>query len=182
MKRKILAAIIGLTLTLGVTACEQTKTAQQKEAQVTREQLNAFLTSQPVPKFAWSQLRQNLIEIETAQAITTATTSFFFHVGTPDPVSACSSIGFAIPATYQLTASEGKLQDHALTVPQLEANGVYTGDTSGTYVICIDGNGVAFAFYHEGPVSTVSGPAQWDYDKHQIVLTGAPTGDFSVGK
>lgn len=182
MKRKILAAIIGLTLTLGITACEQNKTAQQKEAQVTREQLNAFLTAQPVPKFAWSQLRQNLIEIETAQASTTATTTFFFNVGVTDPVDVCSSIGFPIPATYQLTASEGKLQDHALTVPQLEANGVYTGDTSGTYVICIDGNGVPYASYWEGFIKTESGPAKWDYDEHKVVLTGAPTGDFSVGK
>jgi hypothetical protein len=180
--KKIIASIIGVVALVSLAACETEKSATQKETNIAREQLDNFLTAQPVPVFAWSQLRQNLIELETAQAQTTVTTSFFFNVGVADPMDVCSSIGFPIPATYQLTASEGKIRDHELTAPQLEATGVYTGDTSGTYVICVDANGQPYANYHEGPVKTVSGPAKWDYDKHQVVLTGAPTGDFSVGK
>lgn len=183
--KKILASILGLGLLLGLTACGPNQPAKQSEQQIATQQLDGFLKSQPIPIFSWSQLRQTLIEIETAQATTTATTSFFFNQGIADPISVCSSIGFAIPATYQLTNPDAVYdtsRDNAVTIGQLESTGVYTADTSGTYVKCVDANGVPFMFYWEGFVSTITGPAQWDYDKHQVVLTGAPTGDFAVGK
>lgn len=186
--KKIISSIIGIGLLIGLTACapEGSSTNQEEQA-VAQAQLDNFLKSQPIPVFTWSQLRQNLIEIETAQATTTATTTFFFNQGIPDPIAACSSIGFPIPASWQLSNPE-QVERHRdngggnITFPQLEANGVYTADTTGTYVICIDGNGKPYADYWEGFVKTITGPAEWDYDKHQVVLTGAPTGDFSVGK
>lgn len=64
----------------------------------------------------------------------------------------------------------------------MEQTGVYTGDTAGTYVICLDGEGRPYANYDEGYVKVVSGPARWDYDKHMVVLTGAPTGGFSTSE
>lgn len=36
--------------------------------------------------------------------------------------------------------------------------------------------------YHEGYVSTVSGPAHWDTVKGEIVMDGASSADFTVGK
>lgn len=186
--KKIAILAAGLALILGLSACApEGSAANEKEQEVAQQQLEGFLRSQPVPVFTWSQLRQNLIEIETAQANTTATTTFFFNQGVVDPIAVCSSIGFPIPSTYQLSNPE-QVERHSgdgggnISFPQLEANGVYTGDTTGTYAICVDGNGKAYADYWEGFVKTVTGPATWDYDKHQVVLTGAPTGDFSTGK
>lgn len=186
--KKILASIVGLTALISLAACgPEGSASNEAEQAVAQQQLDGFLKAQPVPIFNWSQLRQNLIEIETAQANTTATTTFFFNQGVADPVDVCSSIGFPIPATYQLTNPD-QVERHSgdgggnFTFSQLESTGVYTADTSGTYVICIDGNGQAYANYWEGFVKTVTGPAKWDYDKKQVVLTGAPTGDFSVGK
>lgn len=171
-------AVVGL---LALAACSSG--AQSKESKIANEQLAGFLTAQPVPIFNWSQLRQNLIELETAQANTTATTSFFFNQGVQDPIASCPSIGFPIPSTYQLTnpsKAVGGPESGNVTVAQIESTGVYTADTSGTYVICIDTNGKGYAFYWEGFVSTVTGPATWDTEAHNVTLTGAATGAFST--
>ncbi len=188
MRGKKIGAAVGGVLVVGLLTaggCDD-KSAARKETLTAREQLDQFLQAQPVPKFNSSQLRQNLIEIETAQANATATTSFMFlqsGAGATGPlVMFCPSIGFPIPATYQLTAPEGKLQDNNLTVPQLESTGVYTGDTSGTYVICVGADGKPFAFYHEGFVSTVTGPAHWDTAKGEIVMDGTSSATFTAKK
>lgn len=178
---KIKAIIAVIIITIGASACEGGKNkAANKETKVARNQLGVYLDSQPVPVFKTSQLRQNLIEIETAQANATVTTSFFFNMGIADPITTCASVGFPIPATYQLTNPQAKIQDHDLALPQLEANGVYTADTTGTYAICVNAEGKGYAQYWEGFVATVAGPAQWDATLHQIVLTGEPTAEFST--
>jgi len=163
-----------LALILLAPACTN-YSAREKEQREASKQLADFLVNQPIPSFPYSQLRQNLIEIETAQANSTATTAFFFNQGVADPIMSCPSIGFPIPSTYQLT---NPWQNSG--VAQLEATGVYTGDSSGTYVICIDGTGTPYAMYWEGFVSSVSGPAQWV--DGQVVLTGKPSVEFSTGQ
>ena len=153
-----------------------------KEQNVARDQLGIYLQAQPVPQFATSQLRQNLIEIETAQAKTTVTTSFFFNLGIQDPIAECPSIGFPIPSTAQLTNPLAKYPGNSehFTVNQAEATGVYTGDSTGTYVICVAGDGSVYANYWEGFVSTVTGPASWNLTEHRIELTGNVTGGFTT--
>lgn len=175
-----LAIVLGAVVMMG-SSCDESA-ANSKDRAVANKQLTEFQTNQPVPTFNWSQLRQNLIEIETAQARTTQTTTFFFNQGVQDPVSSCPSIGFPIPATYQLTNPEAKLANHDLTVPQIESTGVYTADTAATYVICIDAQGRTYADYWEGFVKTVTGPAKWDAPAHAVVLTGPPSFQFTKGK
>jgi hypothetical protein len=175
--RKILAAVVAPLILLGA-ACEEGSKSRQKEEKASEQALDQFLKSQPIPAFNWSQLRQNLIELQTAQANTTATTTFFFNQGVQEPITVCPSIGFPIPSTAQLTNPEQKVNNKDLTLPQLEATGIYTGESTGTYVICINDKGQAYAQYWEGFVSTVTGPATWDGVK--IVLTGAPSAEFSA--
>jgi hypothetical protein len=172
---------------LALSACEgeNTNKATKADEEQAEQQLDQFQKAQPVPSFNWSQLRQNLIELERSQANTTATTSFFFNVGVQKPVTVCPSIGFPIPATFQLTnpqqiVTPGPRERGTATVDQLDPTGVYSGDTSGTYVICVDGNGRAYAQYWEGYVGVVTGPAEWDGS--QIKLTGAPSATFTTGK
>lgn len=190
--KKITTTIAALSTIALLAACEsgepKKETAAQENA-TSEAALSQFLKAQPAPQFTWSQLRQNLIEIQTAQANSTATTSFFFNQGVGDPVMECPSIGFAIPATYQLTNPVQPLEvgvvgdpNPVIAIDQLEATGVYTADTSGTYAICVDETGDAYAFYWEGFVSTVTGPARWDSDAKRIVLTGAPSAEFSTEK
>ncbi len=179
--RKILVPLVLLAV-VSLTACAQDKkAASTKEQDVAKEQLEGFLVNQPVPVFNWSQLRQNMIELQTAQAGTTATTSFFFNQGVAKPIMACPSIGFPIPSTAQLTSPDQAKSGNdgrAWTLSQIEATGVYSGDSTGTYVICVDGNGKPYAMYWEGFVSTVTGPAQWK--DGQVVLTGKPTVEFTT--
>lgn len=186
MNRKPASLAALALLAVAATACDgDVTTTTQTEEHVAEQQASGFLVSQPIPIFNWSQLRQNLIEIETAQANSTATTSFFFNQGVADPIMTCSSIGFAIPATYQLSNPDkieqpGPRERGSVTIPQMESTGVYTADTTGTYVICVDDSGDGYAFYWEGFVSTVSGPATWNADTHQVELTGAPSAEFTT--
>jgi hypothetical protein len=69
-----------------------------------------------------------------------------------------------------------------VTLPQIEANGVYTDQSSGTFVICIDAQGRPYANYWEGFVKTVTGPAEWNAGTHQVELVGPPSFTFTKGK
>lgn len=181
MNRKLIPAAIVAVLLLG--ACSDPNNSGIKNDERLSEQSLADLQrAHPTPKFKRSQLRQNLIELTTAQAETTQTTTFFFNQGIADPVMVCPSIGFPIPSTAQLTNPEQKVNRHDLTLPQVEPTGVYTGDSTGTYVICIDAKGKAFASYWEGFVQTVTGPAEWNATDKRVALVGPSSFDFSEGK
>lgn len=184
--RKKLAAIALATLALS--ACTDPDSGSdtvKDDAEQAAQQLDRYQDTQPIPQFDWSQLRQNLIEINTAQAETTQTTSFFFNLGTDQPVASCPSIGFPIPSTAQLTNPDQVIDpfgrdDDPSVVAQIEQTGVYTGDSSGTYAVCVAPDGSPYAFYWEGYIATVTGPAI--FEDGQIVLTGDPTFEFSGGE
>lgn len=179
--RYLVAAVLVAAALLA--ACDPSSNAAQKRDRSTAtKQLTSYQNNQPVPVFTWSQLRQNLIEIETAQAQTTQTTSFFFNMGVADPTDFCPSIGFPIPSTYQITNPQAKVERRDVILPQIEANGVYTDQSSGTFVICIDAQGRPYANYWEGFVKTVTGPAKWNAEAHQVELVGPPSFNFSKGK
>ena len=186
MKKLVIGMVVALSLVaVGCTGTEDNAT--EKDSQTAQDQLTQFKQAQPVPVFSQSQLRQNLIDIQTAQANATATTSFFFNQGVADPVHSCPSVGFPIPGTYQLTNPQGVVRiggvDSArFALPQLEATGVYTGETTSTTAICIDESGKGYAFYWEGFVSTVAGPATWNTETKPVEMTGAPTAEFSTGQ
>ncbi len=186
---KILVAIMALAVL--ASACSPDPSASSdaldRETQQADRVAERFTDSQPVPEFEWSQLRQNLIELLSAQARTTQTTSFFFTLGATAPIASCPSIGFPIPATYQLTNPERALgvnlkhsNGAAVDVAQMEATGVYTADTTGTYVMCVASNGQVYAKYWEGFVMSDTGLSEWR--DGQIVLIGEPTFNFSDGR
>lgn len=180
MRRLLAIAAIAL---IGLTACTEgqpSSVAEDKAA--ANANLDRLNDTQPVPEFRWSQLRQTLIEINRTQAETTQTTSFFFNMGVPNPIASCPSIGYPIPSTMQLTNPVQEITHGAhgqSVVAQAEQTGVYTGDSTGTYVLCVDATGEAYAFYWEGFVSVVTGPAEWDAAAGQVKLIGPPSFDFS---
>lgn len=182
MKKLIAAAAIAA---LALTACVGEPNAVKEDRAVAAANLDRLNDVQPVPEFRWSQIRQNLIELNRAQAETTQTTSFFFNMGVDNPITVCPSIGFPIPTTAQLTNPwQGSFRNSngGIAIGQAEQTGIYTGDSTGTYVICIDGDGDAYAQYWEGFVSTVAGPAEWDSAAGQIHLIGPPSFEFSEGE
>lgn len=188
-----LAAVALVVVAACTSAPPQTnaqEAARQNDQRTSAEALQQLQQNQPTPVFDYSQLRQNLIELVTAQANSTATTTFFFLEGVDHPIDQCPSIGAPIPSTMQLTNPEsvstvegGQYNaKNPYTLPQVEPTGVYTGQSSGTYVICIDSSGQAYANYWEGYTKTVFGPAEWSATDKQVKITGAPTFDFSEGR
>jgi hypothetical protein len=182
--KKFLAmgVIAVVAVLLSASSCDEGSARQADEA--ASEQILADLQkAQPVPKFNYSQYRQNLIEVVTAQAEPTPTTTFFFIPGVANPIHICSSVGFAIPSTAQLTnpqqvdVSSGG--SWAVTLPQVEPTGVFTGDSTATYAICSDSAGQGYGAGWEGLVFTVTGPAIWDGDS--VELIGTPTANFTTG-
>ncbi len=193
--RKIIISIFCMALVFGAIGCSNTSPAgpppNASDQQLSTDILSTYQKAQPAPKFDWSQYRQNLIEIETAQSHTTQTTTFFFNQGVQAPIQSCPSIGFPIASTSELTnpdqavgstggASNG--QYGVVVLPQIDPNGIFAGHSTGTYVICIDATGKAYGNYWEGFVQTVTGPAVWDEASHQVKLTGPPSFDFSTKK
>lgn len=183
------AAIIGLSV-VGLAAGCTGNTAASQDQSTVNKQLGAFEQSQPVPFNNWSQYRQTLIDIEQAQIHGVATTSFFFNQGVQDPYMSCPSIGFPVASTSQLTnptqVSNGggnqNTSNENVTIDQSEPNGAYTGQSTGTYVICVLPNGSKEPQYAEQFVHTVGGAAHWDQTTHQVVPDGAATVATKTGK
>jgi hypothetical protein len=194
MKRFIVVfAVVALSV-MGLAACGQGKSAQNKAISLEQKQQGIDTynldTNQPVPGFNYSQIRQNLKEIETAQANGVQTTSVFYNLGSNKPVYSCPSIGAPIPTTDQLTNPVQAQKDNIaplnngggnVVVGQEDPNGVYSGQSTGTYVICVLPNGKAEATYWEGYVGTWFGPATVSADG-TVTPTGVPTGSFSSSK
>lgn len=174
MKKILALALTALLLLSGCTG----STAMNNDQEVTDKQLQKYQQVQPVPQYDWSQYRQTVIDVTAAQANAVATTTFMFNMGTADPIDQCPSIGFPVPSTAQLTNPQQitwRNGSDSQVVAQAEPNGAYTGDSSGTYVVCVASDGTAYIDYWEGAVKTTGGPAHWDYDKHHVVLDGKPT-------
>ena len=180
--KKIILGILGILLVIGLVGCTEGKDdATKKDQKATARMADDYSKTQPIPQARYSQKRQNLIEIQKAQQEATVTTTFFFLEGV-GPVSQCSSIGYPIATTDQLTNPLQMRNSYQspYTIAQMEATGVFTGDSSGTYVICVDDTGSAYAQYWEGYVMAVTGQAKWE--NGEVVLTSAPTADFSNGE
>lgn len=192
-----LVAVVAVALLAA--ACGTPKTqaapADKVERAATDQIAQAYATNQPIPAASWSQIRQNLIEIETAQIKGSTTWSYFFSPGRADgaPVFACSSVGYPIPATYQLTNPEKTISGTGggqggyglVTLPQMEPTGVFTGSTDGTHVICLTDEGKTYDVYWEGPVTTVTVELRWDASKEMLEVTGRTSPDaatFTRGK
>lgn len=186
LKNRVAALLVFMVLPLtifGLTGCSRGNSSSVvNDQKATNNQLDVYQKNQPVPQHTFSQYRQTVIDVENAEVDGTATTTFFFNQGVESPIMACPSLGFPVAVTAQLT-NPGQITygNHpgggtdAGVVGQAEPNGVYTGDSSGTYVTCVAPDGSRFYNYWEGFVQTVGGPAHWDKASTDIVLDGAPT-------
>lgn len=165
MTRKVVAVLFAV-LVLG--ACEASKQAKKGGETANQEQeavqtgFNRLNKSQQIPTFDWSQERQTLIDIETLRAVGAETTSVGYLEGV-GLIWWCPSLGAPVPSTYQLSGSTQYVDlpgDHTrdrFSLEQGEPTGVYVGESSGTWTICLDDNGRKFGQYWEGYVSSTTG-------------------------
>lgn len=185
----------------GAVACtsssQKTSTGQAQENQQARDGQALLINNQPVPVFAKSQERQNLIDLETALAKGAPTKSFMFPAGAAStngkfdypPFKVCNSIGGPISVGTQLTNPQQVVTNAypsggaALTLDQMDPTGVYTPATgAGTWVMCLDTAGNIRPFYWEGPVATTFGDARWNPDTKTIDDIGVPSFKFNLIK
>lgn len=188
-KKKILAGgLVVAAAAISLSACNSSgKAANKTESQQQQVDSQNLIATQPIPGITWSQMRQNLIEIEQAQAKGVETTSFFFNQGVRDPDQVCPSIGVPIPNTASLSnphqvvrspVGGGYWSDGV--VDQMDPNGVYAPQSSsGTYVMCVGGDGKPYANYWEGYVRTVFAPARWNDQTHKIEILGPASFTFT---
>jgi hypothetical protein len=164
------AAAVILFIFTGASACSSgSGQAQSTESGQAAAGINLILSNQPVPIFPTSELRRNLTEVEAIQALGTPTTSFFFAPGAATagpgahPIKVCTSQGEPIHATDELSNPQQTAgYQNDTTIGQMDPNGIYAGDSSGTYVLCLDASGTAKMAYWEGDVETESGTAVWN--------------------
>jgi hypothetical protein len=178
VRRIVFVAVVIPFFAASLTACDSGTSSVNRDAEQTDAQLERYQANQPVPLFDWSQIRETVTMVETAQATGIATSSFFFNQGSMEPVMSCPSIGYPVPATTQLTSPDQPLySDHHddLVVSQMEPTGVYSGETTATYVLCVNSNGLQYPVYWEGFVMSVGGPAAWDAGSARVVAMGDPT-------
>ncbi len=181
-------AVGALTLTLG--ACDTSSgtsggstgnAAQNAQQQKDNAQLEFV---QPIPFFPYSEIRQNLIEIEAIQALGISSTSFVFIQGIDHPVLVCPSQGVPVPATDEMTNpvvpvwnSGSWSQGYAVAgvgVGQQDPVGVFQGDTTGTNGLCLNNAGQPYDIYNEAQYVTVTANAVWNKSTGMIDVLGAP--------
>ena len=180
---------VGLTVAgigIGLCACgpsNSTPSAQQQENAAQNRDSQNLETNQPPPIFNYSQERQTLIDAETIEANETATTTFFFDGYNQNPVMTCSSIGFPIPDSTELTNPDKVVYNYSgddgvagTAIGNQDPTGVYGGGAStGTLVVCVNGSGQKYLVRWEGNTDAVTSSAKWDNTTHQAIVLGAPT-------
>jgi len=171
----VLVVALGAALTVGLTACD-TDTPQDSEDNNVSHQQDIYNRVQPVHEYAHSVYRDNLQAVEDTEANGLATTSYDVNpVGTL--LFSCPSLGLPVHATDQLSnplKSEWGGHSGGVAVGQMENTGVYTGQSSGTSVLCVRPDGAVFVYYGEGTVSATTAPSHWDAGLKQIVIDGDP--------
>lgn len=182
MNKKLLAAGLAAVAAIALLAgC--TTSATTKDQTKVNNQLNTFEQTQPIPFNNWSQYRQTVIDVEQAEVHGVATTTFFYNMGSNIPTKVCPSIGYPVASTSQLTnptqvAFGGNINGNNGNygvIDQQEPNGVYTGASQGTYVVCVGSDGTKRIDYWEGFVHTEGGAAHFDAKTQQIVDDGGTT-------
>jgi hypothetical protein len=177
----VLAAVASLS---ACTSSSPAKNVTKSDQQQGADQQQIYRTNQPIPKYDWSQYLQTLIDMEGAQVHGVATTSFFFNAGVRDPIEVCPSIGFQVPSTSELTNplqlvsngdySNGGTYFQSGVIGQQDPNGAFTGNSSGSYVVCVGPGGRKWYQDAEENAHVVGGPAHWDPTKG-IVMDGVPS-------
>lgn len=115
-----LAASFVFAMCMGNTGCD----ADSSEHSAVDSQQSIYVSNQPIPTFQWSLERHLLVQLYQARNQSVATYSYVVNQYTGRIQWRCTSLGFPIPATTQLTNPMRVAYQNAV-IPQPEPNGVY---------------------------------------------------------
>lgn len=131
--RKLTPFIFSALLIIALAACDTGDQAATESVQVNSQQ-NTYSKSQPLHQYDYSPERDELQQIYDARMKVVNTWTVIYSMGRP--IFVCPSKGYPIPYTTQLTNPD-QVQGTAAVVPQAEPNGLYTGTSAATWVLCI---------------------------------------------
>lgn len=187
MRKFVIAVVAALTM-ITATACHGTPSKPNNIEHDAQSADSANLVqNQPIPEFSYSQIRQNAIEFEKAEAEGAASTTFFFNRGVKDPIFVCPSIGSGIPESASLSNPNQLVRQYVGSgywddgvVGQMDPNGIYTATNgTGTRVLCVGADGKIFGKNWEGDVDVVYAPAKWNKDTGMEEITGPASFTFT---
>lgn len=140
MKKVLFVApwLLLLMLTLSAFSCDAPQTST--ESGQVNDQQTTYSNNQPLHKYDYSPERDELQQIYDARMKVVNTWTVIYSMG--KPVFVCPSKGYPIPYTTQLTnpdqvTSGVSTAEPNVVIPQAEPNGLYTGTSSATWVLCI---------------------------------------------
>ncbi len=162
---KKLASVILVALL--VAACSGVSNSTTQEQGTVNAQQEQYNKVQPIPFYDFSLQRQALIDIYNSQnqnsqtwdVITSYSGQFLFQ---------CEAVGWPIPAAAQLSNPnqvvevQGQWSKINGVVGQAEPNGIYTGNTQGTYILCARPDGKIAPVYTENNVQMFPFPVKVD--------------------
>ncbi len=177
--RLVLGVVV---VALAVAACGLSNSSTTAEQKVVDSQQQQYEKVQPIPFYDYSAQRQALIDIYNSQnlqqqtwdVVTSYSGQFLFE---------CEAQGWPIPADAQLSnplqIAGAYLGNNSTwetgVVGQAEPNGVYTGNTQGTYILCIRADGKLSPVYTENNVQMFPFPVTIDPATGQIKDAGGPS-------
>lgn len=182
MKKWYILALLGVfvTIILSASSCDDTSTPAT-ESQKVDSQNGTYATNQPLHTYDYSPERDELQQIYDARMKVVNTWTVIYSMG--KAVFSCPSKGYPIPYTTQLTnpqsvANSGANYGYAI-LPQAEPNGLYTGQTTATWVLCIR-NGEILPVYSETDALAFPYPVQIDGNGNVQDAGGASSAQINV--
>lgn len=136
----VIPSLILLLLLLTAGACDYTPEQTSDESNQVNDQQTIYSQNQPLHKYNYSPERDEYQQIYDFRMKGGNTWTVFYSMG--KPIFVCPSIGFPIPYTTQVTNPEqvhsgSSTADPSVVIPQAEPNGLYTGTTNATEVLCV---------------------------------------------
>lgn len=182
----VFAVLAALILGFSLAACSSGSSTTSSSGDAAQNAQQAKDETQlqyvePLPYFSYSEIRWEAIELEATQALGINTESYGFMYD--KLVWTCPSIGLPVPSTTQLSnpySAQWNVQGGynsnnnvaGVAVGQPEPTGIFTGDSTGTYSLCVTANGKRYFQYNEGFTDATTAPSHWNGS--QIVTTGEP--------
>lgn len=163
MKRSVYSAVILLAaFSVMGDSCNNSpgEDAAQRESYQQGAAYKNILRNQPPPTFDFSIERKIMIALYEARQHSIATYSFVQSDYTGKVLWSCSSLGYPIPYSTQLTNPDQEV-GYNVVLPQNEPNGLFPPPSSeATWVPCVDEHGQITPVYEEKRVTVFLRPMQ----------------------
>lgn len=155
--KKYLMLLIAAPMLMGADSCyDGANPADAAETRVVDRQQLHYLAAQPIPFYDFSLQRDVYTQIYNATNEARQTYTIVESM-TGETKWACASVGYGIPADMSLTnpLKGERLYQGTVVTEQPEPNGLYSsGNTDGTWILCVMDDGSIAPIYTEHKVNT----------------------------